>query len=92
MPECVASWVARKDPKKIGQIQRELVQIYEHAIRFSKMGYVKNGMITNIPLYLARKLPSLLLINNVFLQKRETRRSLHSTTYRKKFYSVFIFS
>lgn len=27
----------------------------KHAIRFSKRGYLKNGMITNIPLYLARK-------------------------------------
>ncbi|MEA4890111.1 MAG: DUF4143 domain-containing protein [Clostridiaceae bacterium] len=32
----------------------------DHAIRFSKRGYLKNGMITNIPLYLARKTKDLL--------------------------------
>ena len=31
-----------------------------HAIRFSKMGYLKNGMITNMPLYLASKTRELL--------------------------------
>ena len=30
------------------------------AIRFSKMGYQKNGEITNIPLYLAGKLNELI--------------------------------
>ena len=32
----------------------------EHAIRFSKRGYRKDGAITNIPLYLARKTKELL--------------------------------
>lgn len=32
----------------------------EHAIRFSGRGYVKNGRITNLPLYLARKTKELL--------------------------------
>lgn len=32
----------------------------EHAIRFSKLGYRRNGEITNIPLYLARKTKELL--------------------------------
>ena len=32
----------------------------EHAIRFSKRGYLKNGLITNMPLYLARKMRHLL--------------------------------
>ncbi len=32
----------------------------EHAIRFSKRGYLKNGLITNMPLYLARKMEELL--------------------------------
>jgi len=32
----------------------------EHAIRFSKRGYRKDGSITNIPLYLARKTKELL--------------------------------
>ena len=32
----------------------------EHAIRFSKRGYLKNGLITNMPLYLARKMRDLL--------------------------------
>ena len=32
----------------------------EHAIRFSKRVYLKNGLITNMPLYLARKMRDLL--------------------------------
>lgn len=32
----------------------------KHAIRFSKRGYLKNGLITNMPLYLARKMRELL--------------------------------
>lgn len=32
----------------------------EHAIRFSKRGYLKIGLITNMPLYLARKMRDLL--------------------------------
>lgn len=32
----------------------------EYAIRFSKRGYLKNGLITNMPLYLARKMRQLL--------------------------------
>lgn len=32
----------------------------KHAIRFSKRSYIKNGLITNIPLYLAPKTKSLL--------------------------------
>lgn len=32
----------------------------EHAIRYSKRGYVKNGAITNIPLYLVRKTKELI--------------------------------
>ena len=32
----------------------------EHAIRFSKRGYRKDGAITNIPLYLVRKTKDLL--------------------------------
>lgn len=30
MPECVASWAAYKDPKKISRIQRELIEVYEN--------------------------------------------------------------
>ena len=30
MPECVSSWVKYKDPAKVSQIQRELVEIYEN--------------------------------------------------------------
>ena len=30
MPECVASWVAYKDPARIARIQRELIEIYEN--------------------------------------------------------------
>ncbi len=32
----------------------------QYAIRFSKRGYLKNGLITNMPLYLARKMRELL--------------------------------
>ena len=30
MPECVASWVKHRDPKKVRQVQRELITIYEN--------------------------------------------------------------
>lgn len=44
MPECVASWIRYKDPVKISQIQRELIEIYEHD--FSKHnGSVNSGRI-----------------------------------------------
>ena len=44
MPECVASWVKHKDPAKIAQIQRELIEIYEND--FSKHnGKVNSGRI-----------------------------------------------
>lgn len=44
MPECVASWLKYKDPMRIAQIQKELVQIYEND--FSKHnGKVNSGRI-----------------------------------------------
>ncbi len=44
MPECVASWIKHKDPAKIIQIQKELVQLYEND--FSKHnGKVNSGRI-----------------------------------------------
>ena len=44
MPECVASWLKYKDPAKISEIQRELVEIYEND--FSKHnGKVNSGRI-----------------------------------------------
>lgn len=44
MPECVSSWITNKDPKKILQIQRELIEIYEND--FSKHnGKVNSGRI-----------------------------------------------
>lgn len=44
MPECVASWVKYKDPSKISQIQRELIEVYEND--FSKHnGKVNSGRI-----------------------------------------------
>lgn len=44
MPECVASWIKYKDPAKISQIQRELVEIYEND--FSKHnGRVNSGRL-----------------------------------------------
>ena len=30
MPECVASWISDKDPRRISQIQNELIEIYEN--------------------------------------------------------------
>lgn len=44
MPECVASWVKYKDPSRISQIQRELIEVYEND--FSKHnGKVNSGRI-----------------------------------------------
>lgn len=44
MPECVSSWVKYKDPVKINQIQRELIEVYEND--FSKHnGKVNSGRI-----------------------------------------------
>lgn len=44
MPECVALWVKYKDPSKISQIQRELIEVYEND--FSKHnGKVNSGRI-----------------------------------------------
>lgn len=44
MPECVASWVAYKDPARVSHIQRELIEIYEND--FSKHnGKVNSGRI-----------------------------------------------
>lgn len=44
MPECVSSWIKYKDPAKITQIQKELIEIYEKD--FSKHnGKVNSGRI-----------------------------------------------
>ena len=44
MPECVASWVNHKDPARVTQIQRELIEVYEND--FSKHnGKVNSGRI-----------------------------------------------
>jgi hypothetical protein len=44
MPECVSSWLSNKDPEKVHQIQRELIEIYEND--FSKHnGKVNSGRI-----------------------------------------------
>ncbi|MFO3714100.1 ATP-binding protein [Oribacterium sp. P9] len=44
MPECVSSWITHKDPAKITQIQRELIEVYEND--FSKHnGKVNSGRI-----------------------------------------------
>lgn len=44
MPECVTSWIKYKDPAKISQIQRELIEVYEND--FSKHnGKVNSGRI-----------------------------------------------
>lgn len=44
MPECVSSWVNYKDPAKVNQIQKELIEVYEND--FSKHnGKVNSGRI-----------------------------------------------
>lgn len=44
MPECVSSWLKHKDPEKVLQIQRELIEVYEND--FSKHnGKVNSGRI-----------------------------------------------
>lgn len=44
MPECVSSWIAWKDPARVLQIQRELIEVYEND--FSKHnGKVNSGRI-----------------------------------------------
>ena len=44
MPDCVSSWLKHKDPAKIAQIQRELIEVYEND--FSKHnGKVNSGRI-----------------------------------------------
>jgi len=44
MPECVSSWIKHKDPAKVSQIQRELIEVYEND--FSKHnGEVNSGRI-----------------------------------------------
>jgi predicted AAA+ superfamily ATPase len=44
LPECVSSWIQHKDPKRIEQIQSELVSIYEND--FSKHnGSINSGRI-----------------------------------------------
>lgn len=44
MPECVSSWLQHKDPEKVLQIQRELIEVYEND--FSKHnGKVNSGRI-----------------------------------------------
>lgn len=44
MPECVSSWVKYKDPAKISQIQRELIEIYENDFSMHN-GKVNSGRI-----------------------------------------------
>ena len=44
MPECVASWVQHKDPARIAQIQRELIDVYENDIS-KHNGKVNSGRI-----------------------------------------------
>ena len=57
MPECVASWVKEKDPAKISQIQRELIEIYEND--FSKHnGKVNSGRILMVFTASSPSLPS----------------------------------
>ena len=44
MPECVSSWLKYKDPTKVNQIQKELIEVYEND--FSKHnGKVNSGRI-----------------------------------------------
>ena len=49
------------EDKSAPSFKRYIAQPHpEHAIRFPKRGYRKDGEITNIPLYLARKTKELL--------------------------------
>ncbi len=44
MPECVSSWIKYKDPARVSQIQKELIEVYEND--FSKHnGKVNSGRI-----------------------------------------------
>ncbi len=44
MPECVSSWIKHRDPARVSQIQKELIEIYEND--FSKHnGRVNSGRI-----------------------------------------------
>lgn len=44
MPECVSSWIKYKDPARVSQLQRELIEVYEND--FSKHnGKVNSGRI-----------------------------------------------
>lgn len=47
-------------PHYYGERSGEIDFIVQHAIRFSKRGYRKDNHITNMPLYLARKMKELL--------------------------------
>lgn len=47
MPECVKSWITFKDPSRITQIQRELVEIYENDF-FKHNGKVNSGRILQV--------------------------------------------
>ena len=44
MPECVTSWVNYKDPARVSQIQRELIEIYENDFS-NHNGKVNSGRI-----------------------------------------------
>ena len=44
MPECVALWVKYKDPAKVSQLQRELIEVYENDF-YKHNGNVNSGRI-----------------------------------------------
>lgn len=44
MPECVSSWIKHRDPVKINQIQKELIEVYENDIS-KHNGKVNSGRI-----------------------------------------------
>ncbi len=47
MPECVASWIEERDPKRISRIQGELIELYEND--FSKHnGKINSGRILQV--------------------------------------------
>ena len=52
--------IAMKNVQKCVMLNSGDIQKAEHAIRFSKRGYRKDGQITNILLYLASKTKELL--------------------------------
>ena len=67
MPECVFSWISSKDPGKVQQIQRELIEVNEND--FSKHnGKVNSGTYIETLLRNRRSYSLHYLQNSVYLR------------------------